>query len=177
MGRKRTGPGKCIYICLTGIILSMISGCAAPSRRTDTMTTNNVEVHWRPLVPEDLRDNQRPLPPANRADGDEMLFNTGLDYANPANPKKDYNKSLSAFRQIAKDYPKSPWANPSNILVDVIQENIRLRRLRTEALQENAKLQKQATEALQENERLKDVIEQSKKVDIEIEEKKREKAR
>jgi hypothetical protein len=47
--------------------------------------------------------------------------------------------------------------------LDIIQENERIKRI--------------SAEATHENEKLKSVIEQSKKVDLEVEEKKREKAR
>jgi hypothetical protein len=44
-------------------------------------------------------------------------------------------------------------------------------------IQENEKLKRVSAEANQENEKLKNMFEQSKKVDLEVEEKKREKAR
>jgi len=141
------------------------------------MTTSNSELRWHPLVSDTLTGEQRGLADTKKPLGDDELFNSALDFANPANPKRDYNKALVALRKLEEDYPRSRWINSSNILIDVIQENIRLRRLRTEAQQEITKLQKQSTETAQENARLKEVIEQSKKVDIEIEEKKREKAR
>jgi len=46
-----------------------------------------------------------------------------------------------------------------------------------DVIQENEKAKRACAEIVQENARLKQMIEQSKKVDIEIEEKKREKAR
>jgi len=86
---------------------------------------------------------------ANRPPGDEALFRIGLIYAHPGNPKKDFAMSLSAFQKLTKDYPQSPWAQQAKIWAELFQEN----------------------------ETLKKVIEESKQVDIEIEEKKREKAR
>jgi len=104
-----------------------------------------------------LKENQRILslfgqdPP-----GDEALFNMGLIYAHPGNPKKDYAKSLTIFKKLIKDYPQSSWVEQAKTWTGILQENEKL----------NQTIQK-----------LNQVIEESKQVDIEIEEKKREKAK
>lgn len=95
--------------------------------------------------------------------GDEASFTIGLIYAYPKYQKKDHNKAVSSLSKIIKEYPNSNWSGHAKILLDIIQENDRLRRI--------------SAEATHENEKLKSMIEQSKKVDLEIEEKKREKAR
>ena len=76
---------------------------------------------------------------------------------------KDHGKAVSSLTKIIKEYPHSNWSGHAKILLDIIQENDKLRRI--------------SAEASHENEKLKSMIEQSKKVDLEIEEKKREKAR
>ncbi len=86
---------------------------------------------------------------ANRPPGDEALFHIGLIYAHHRNPKRDLAMSLTFFSKLIKDYPQSPWVEQAKIWAEVLREN----------------------------ETLKKVIEESKQVDIEIEEKKREKAR
>jgi tetratricopeptide (TPR) repeat protein len=97
-----------------------------------------------------LKENQKVLSLSpNRPPGDEALFNIGLIYAHPGNPKKDYGKSLSVFKKLTKDYPQSSCAEQAKIWAEVLQEN----------------------------ETLKQVIEKLKQVAIEIEEKKREKVR
>jgi tetratricopeptide (TPR) repeat protein len=87
---------------------------------------------------------------------DEALFQMGLVYAHPGNSKKDYGKSVSTFKKLMKDYPQSPWSDVAKIWTGMIQENERLN---------------QAVEKLSQT------IEKSKQVDIEIEEKKREKGK
>jgi outer membrane protein assembly factor BamD (BamD/ComL family) len=77
--------------------------------------------------------------------GDEALFNIGLIYAHSGNPKKDYRKALDSFRKVIADYPKSPFVEQAKIWVGILQEN----------------------------ERLNQVIENSREVDMEIEERKR----
>jgi len=83
----------------------------------------------------------------HRPPEDEALLTIGLIYAHAGNPKKDPAKSADTLKRLMKDYPKSPFAEQAKVLLSVIQEN----------------------------EKLIGVIEKSKQVDIEIEEKKREK--
>jgi hypothetical protein len=153
-----------------------------------------------------LQENQAALSlSGNKPPGDEALFNMGLIYIHPGNPGKDYAKSVDAFMRLITEYPKGALTEQARVLVQVVQEidsvkrtslaatqeneklkrtslaatqeNEKLKRTSLAATQENEKLKRTLAEAVQENERLKRVIEQSTKVDIEIEEKKKEKAR
>jgi outer membrane protein assembly factor BamD (BamD/ComL family) len=99
----------------------------------------------------------------NGPPGDEAMFNIGLIYAYPKFQKRDYGKAVTSLNKVMKEYPQSNWSGQAKILLDIIQENERMKRV--------------SSEASQENEKLKNMIEQSKKVDLEIDEKKREKAR
>jgi tetratricopeptide (TPR) repeat protein len=111
-----------------------------------------------------IKENLKVLSIApNVPPGDEAMFTLGLIYAYPRFQKKDYGKAVISLTKVIKEYPQSIWSGHAKILLDIIQENEKLKRI--------------SSEATQENEKLKGVIEQSKKVDIEIEEKKREKAR
>jgi len=104
-----------------------------------------------------LKENQRILSLSGQnPPGDEALFNMGLIYACPGNSKRDYAKSLVLFKRLIKDYPRSSWVEQAKTWVGVLQENEKLSRSIDE---------------------LSLVIEKSKQVDIEIEEKKREKAK
>jgi len=87
---------------------------------------------------------------------DEALFNMGLICAHSGNPKKDYGRALSFFRRLVKDYPHSPLVQQAKVWVGVLEENAKLN---------------------QTIEKLNQTIEKSKEIDIEIEEKKREKTR
>jgi tetratricopeptide (TPR) repeat protein len=103
-----------------------------------------------------LKENQRILSLSGQnPPGDEALFNVGLIHAHPGNTKKDYGKSLTLFRRLIKEYPQSAWVEQAKIWAGILQDNEKLSRS---------------------NEELSQVIEKSKQVDIEIEEKKREKA-
>lgn len=98
-----------------------------------------------------------------KSPADEALFTIGLIHAHPDNPKRDFGKAIASFKRVIKEYPQNSFTNQAKMWVDVIQENEKAKRACAEVIQENG--------------RLKQMIEQSKKVDIEIEEKKREKAR
>jgi tetratricopeptide (TPR) repeat protein len=95
-------------------------------------------------------ENQRVLSMATyRSPRDEALFNMGLIYAHSGNPKKDFEKSIEFFKKLIKDYPESPLVEQSKIWIEVLQKN----------------------------EELNEVIQKLKQVDIEIEDRKREKAK
>ena len=97
-----------------------------------------------------ILENQKVLSMATyRPPGDEALFNMGLIYAHSGNPKKDFEKSIEFFKKLIKDYPESPLVDQSKIWVEVLQKN----------------------------EELNQVIQKLKQVDIEIEERKREKGK
>ncbi len=104
-----------------------------------------------------LKENQRILSLSGQnPPGEEALYNMGLIHAHPGNGKRDYAKSLALFKRLIKDYPPSPWVEQANTWVRVLQENEKLGRSVEE---------------------LRQMLEKSKQVDIEIEEKKREKAK
>jgi tetratricopeptide (TPR) repeat protein len=93
-----------------------------------------------------LREDQKALSlSGGKASADEALFCIGLVYAHSGNPKKDHGKALGSFRRLAKEHPDSPWAEPAKAWIALIQEN----------------------------EKLSEMIEKSKQVDIEIEEKRK----
>jgi tetratricopeptide (TPR) repeat protein len=83
---------------------------------------------------------------ARKPSEEDALLTLGSIYAHPGNPKKDFTKSLEFFRKLVKEHPKSPSAEQGKIWIGVLQEN----------------------------EKLNEMIQKSKQVDLEIEEKKRE---
>jgi tetratricopeptide (TPR) repeat protein len=85
---------------------------------------------------------------------DEALFNLGMICIHPGNPKKDFAKSVGLLKTLIKDYPQSPWSERAKVVLGVFQENEKL---------------------AQDIEKLRQVFERSKQVDVEIEEKRREK--
>jgi len=196
MGRKRTRKGKYIYFRIASLIFLSFLGCATIEKTKQRVevspplseTKEQAEVGGIPLgktkgaeeieIKEEektrervktneylfrgqklltqgdyegsLRENQKILSvSAHKPPGDEALFNMGLIYAHSANPKRDYGKSLDFFKKLLKDFPQSPLVEQAKIWIGVLQEN----------------------------EKLTQMLEKSKQVDIEIEERKREKTK
>ncbi len=90
-----------------------------------------------------LRESQKALALAkNQTPGDEALFNMGLIFAHPKNPKKDNKRAIGFFSRVVKNYPDSPLNEQAKIWIGVL-----------------------------------DGVEKLKQVDIEIEEKKRDRTR
>ena len=90
-----------------------------------------------------LRESQRVLVLLkDQAPADTAVFNMGLIYAHPKNPKKDNKRAIYFFNRVIKGYPDSPWAEQAKIWVGVL-----------------------------------DGVEKLKQVDLEIEERKRDRSR
>ena len=169
MGRKRSRAGKQFYICIAGLIVVLLAGCTILKEMQVRDRARTSLLRGQKLLAQgdyegSVRENQRVLSMSvGKPPGDEALFNLGLIYIHPGNPKKDYGGALALFRKLTKDYPQSPWVEQAKIWVGMLEDEERLN---------------QAFKKLkEENERLSEVFKKLKEVDIEIEEKKREKTR
>jgi len=111
-----------------------------------------------------LAENEKVLSLAGRdIPRDEALFYIGLIQVHPANPARDYGKALAVFRRLLKDYPGSALAEQAKTLTGLLQENEKLDRT-VERLDRTV-------------ERLNTVIDELKKVDIGVEQRKRERGK
>jgi TolA-binding protein len=180
MGRKRIKAREFIHLCIACLIFSALLGCIS-LREKEKVEFKKVEVQKEEVRKEETskilsdpllqakrlfeqrdyegasKENQIVLSLSGKSPpGDEALFNLGLICAHFGNPQKDYGKSIGFFKKLIKDYPQSPWSEQARIWTAVLQENEKLN---------------------QTVENLNQVIEKSKKVDIQIEEKKREYAK
>jgi len=194
MGRKRAGTGKYLFCFIAILTCCILIGCVSTKKQHEErdfdMTVEPMQTSIGKSQPkkENMRDESKEhmnqakrllangqhdaslreymkvlsIAP-NGPPGDEAMFNIGLIYAYPKFQKRDYGKAVTSLNKVIKEYPQSNWSGQAKILLDIIQENERMKRV--------------SSEASQENEKLKNMIEQSKKVDLEIDEKKREKAR
>ncbi len=175
MGRKYIGTGKHLYFCITFLICFVLFGYVVPAENAGAQTPSKDVTRWRLLKADDSQEYKQDTSSSEKVlSNDEELFNTGMSYADPGNPAKDFNKSIATFKKLIAEHSQGAWAYRSHVVSEILQENARLRKLSGDLQLENAKLRKQHTDLQQENTKLKDIIEQSKKVDIEIEKKKRE---
>jgi tetratricopeptide (TPR) repeat protein len=165
MGRKQTRTGKYIPFCFACMIFLSLLGCGHVAELNTDPEEKEARLYLlnghKRLVQGDyegaLNENQKVL---SLSGGtllvDEVLFNTGLIYAHPGNPRRDYAKSLHFFSKLVTDHPQSPLVEQAKAWVGVIEENSKL---------------------TQTVDRLNRMIEASKRIDLEIEQKKREKAK
>jgi tetratricopeptide (TPR) repeat protein len=168
MGGKSARAGKFLYLCFAVVILAVPPGCLSSQKAVTSRAEIAGERKTQPEKPRGtgaehlsrartllaqgdyegaLREDQKALKLAEKnPPADEALFHLGLVHAHPGNPRKDFGKSLSVFQRLVNEFPGSPWAEEAKAWVGILQEN----------------------------ERLQSLIQQSKKVDMEVEEKKRE---
>ena len=186
MGRKQARARKHVYLCIAGVMSILLVGCASSEKvkveikergeRRQDRNLRSQEFLNRRDFEEALKECRKILSlPSPESPKDRALFHIGLIYAHPENPKRDYGKSFDAFKKLTKDYPHSPLADEARAWIGVFLENERLIQRNEKLSQSNEKLSQTNEKLSQTVEKLNQVIEKSKQVDIEIEEKKREK--
>lgn len=162
MGEKRTRSGQHFYFCIASLIFLSLSACAVLKEIGARGEARDTLIRAQNFLAQgdyegSLKENQKALSlSGDRPPGDEAIFNMGLIYAHSGNPRKDYPRALSYFRRLLKEYPQSPLVEQAKIWVGVLEANDRLSQV---------------------NEKLNEIIKKSQQVDIEIEQKKREKER
>lgn len=77
-----------------------------------------------------LRESQKVLnlvkdqPPA-----DEAVFNMGLVFAHPRNPKKDNKRAIGFFNRVVKQHPGSPFVEQAKIWAGVLDDLEKLKQV------------------------------------------------
>jgi tetratricopeptide (TPR) repeat protein len=173
MGGKRAGKGKQIHLCIAILILLSLAACTL-NRTADTRIVGiNIRdpkgdearehlILGRHYLAQGnygnaLKEQEKVISIAgDNSPADEAFFLLAVIFAHPTNPAKDYGKSIFYCRKLIKDYPKSSLVEQAKTMIGILQENDKLNRT---------------------VERLNTIIEETTKVDIGIEQKKREKAK
>ena len=159
MGRERNRTREYLYLFIACVIFLSLAGCGTLKEMGAKRETRESLLKSQRLLDQGdyegaLKENQKVLSLyGNVPPGDEALFNTGLIYAHPGYPKRDYQKSMDCFKRLVKVFPQSPWVRHSKVWIGILQENEKLNR---------------------EIEELNKTLKKSKQVDIEIDEKKKE---
>ncbi len=202
MGRKRFGQRQHFYFCVA--LLVFFAGCSLfqeSTRRRETreaLAAGN-ELLMRGDFDGSIRSYENVLavtggkPPA-----DVATYQMGLAYAHPQNPKRDLQKAMSSFSHVVTIYPASRWAEQARVWLGVLKETQDFQREIEESRQEIEKskeeieknrvaieksrqeIEKSRAElekTKHEIEKSRQVIEKSKQVDIEIDQKRRERRR
>ena len=202
MGRERTRKGQHFYFCLA--LLVWLTGCSLwqeSIRRRDMRDA--LEAGNRLLSEGDFERSLRVFESVAALAGDQppadaAVYKTGLAYAHPKNPTRDLHKAMTAFSQVASFYPTSVWGEQAKVWLEVLKETEDSKKLIVQAREAMEKSQfeleknRQALEksrqeieksrleldrTRQEIEKTKQVIEKSKQVDIEIDQKRRDRGR
>ncbi len=159
MGGKQTWRRKHVYLYVAVLILAGLFGCALQRVQTGQDAAEPYAVQPAPkespsgVVHSEKEKEPLPAPPDKKRSGDEALFLMALTYADAANPARDYARSARYLKRLIQEYPASPLAEQARILAGLIQETDQLRRT---------------------IDKLNAIMEESKKVDVEIEQKRRE---
>jgi chromosome segregation ATPase len=149
-----------------------------------------------------LRESQEVLRRYSLTHGDRALFQKGLIYLHPKNPKSDYQESLEYFQRLTEAFPRSNLRSEAEIWILVLlklsekgkdiealkriwnhtakelvlkQEEMKQLRDQVEKLRNQTKSLRSHTEKL--DQQIKDLqqqIEQLKEIDLGIEEKRRD---
>lgn len=156
MGGKRSRTRQFVYFRLAQVILllALSSGCDLLFPREEEPARLAVARAKRLLSQQDYdgatKENQRAITLANnKPPADEAIFYLGLITASVANPKRDNRLATGYFNRVIREYPQSSWADQAKAWVGVLQTN----------------------------DKLAETLEKSKQIDIEIEEKRRQKER
>lgn len=166
MGRKQTGTRKQIYLYIAVLLITfMIVGCHSlpPDKKETRPKRDNALSHLdsgKSLFGDgdfagSMRELEKASSPATKNwIAQEAFLYLGLNYADPANPKRDHTRAFTYFKKLSEGYPRSTVTEQARIMLAIMKEN---------------------DESNRTIDKLRAIIEASKKVDREIEEKRREK--
>ena len=202
MGRERIRSGKQVCFCIA--LLSLLVGCSAVSSWSEREEIRKTMGNAQSLLARGEYDSsaseyQRALRLAQgHSPADAALFNLGLIYSDPQNPKRDDQKGIRSFTELLTAHPESPWTVQAKIWLALLdekerskqeieeskqaierseQEIERLKQLIEQSRQEIEKSRQEVEKSKQVLEKSKQALEKSNQVDIEIEQKKRERGR
>jgi len=201
MGRERARPRQYFYFCFA--LLISVAGCLLQDASRQRELTKEVTRGNNLLAQNDFDgalnsfydvwSAARNKPPADLA-----MYNMGLIYAHPQNPKRDLRKALYCFDQTIQNNPTSALAEQSRVWIAVLEDSENaheeaeksrqeLERSKQEAEKSRLAIEKskqdiertrvELEKSRQEIERTKQMIEKSKQIDIEIDQKRRERRR
>ena len=202
MGGKSIGRRQHFCLCLA--LLGALTGCGAVRDWRERQDINDSLHQGQSLLirsdyDASIKEYQKVLSLAgDRAPSDAAWFNIGVIYAHPLNPNRDPQKAFTGFKQVIAEYPASPWWQHAQAWIGVLdearksQQEIENSKQLVEQSKQELEKSKQELEkskqtiekskaelekSRQEIEKTKQVIEKSRQVDIEIEQKKRDRGR
>ncbi len=168
----------------------MAQGCAISHKLTGTITEklakDKIHVEAGPMEParekmknqdysgalKEYNDIFKRYP--KKSPGDRALFEMGILFAYPDNPKRDISRALGYFKWLVKDFPDSPLTRESLAWIDVLNRAIENEERIRALLEKNSACQEQIGSLEKKNRSYEEQIRALKEIDIVIEEKKRQ---
>jgi hypothetical protein len=108
---------------------------------------------------------------------EEAIFMHGLIYIHPGNPNKDFARALDFMKRLTKEYPNGFFGQEARVWISILLVNEKVGKEHEKLIKEHEKLVKENEKLIKEHEKMSKMLEEYKQVDIEIEEKKKEKGR
>ena len=178
MGAKQTRTGKQLLLFVTCSVIWALTamGCLhwPPQPQGEQLLLEARKQFASGDYSSALKMNRRVLAQFPERLADQSLFQIGMVYAHPDNPDRDIQKALQSFQGIIDRYPASHLQAEAHLWLAVlgqlkVQEGqIRFLTRRSAPLEKALKMQKRKIGQLQ------DQLEKLKRIDIHMEEKKRE---
>ena len=105
---------------------------------------------------------------------DVALYNIGVIFAHPANPRKDPVKAASSFHALIAEHPRSPYAEQARTWLQVLDHQQKLTEERQKLAEERRALNRERELLAQERQKLNYASERSQQLDMEIEKRRRQ---
>ena len=201
MGRERVRPRQYFYFCFA--LLISVAGCSLQDAGRQRELSEGVTQGNNLLAQKDFDGSLKAFYEVwslarNKPPADIAMYSMGLIYAHPQNPKRDLQKAVYSFDQTVRYNPNSALAQQARVWIAVLQdaekaqEELELSRQELDRSKQEAERNRLAIEkskqeiersrvelekSRQEIERTKQMIEKSKQIDIEIDQKRRERRR
>lgn len=196
MGRERTRAGERLHVCLAYLmVVTVFSGCSNLVQVRHHLRNSQQFVRAGDFDNALVENEKVLLLAGDRPPSDRALFNIALIYASQDNPKRNSQRAHEYFDRLEAAYPDSEYTQIARAWRSLVEKNRKLtrevakrtlmlkhawddnRRI-TELLEKhNVAIERSENEKRRLNEeldKLNQMILESKKVDIEIEAKKRQ---
>lgn len=178
MGDEQTRKRKHLFLHIACCMITLvsISGCMHVRQKwqAEDRLSNARKLMSQGAYEEALQESKEALRLYPHSIGDRALYIIGLLYVHPVNPNRDYETSLENFERLIEEFPESPLRNDTEIWIVVIREIGTLRRDLVQANEMIEQRNKRISVLERQIQELKDQIEELKKVDLGIQERKRQ---
>ncbi len=178
MGSKQTRAGQHLYLYAAGFVIMafMVTGCLhLPNPWQGQQHLEMARQHFSGGdYKAALEENQMVLDRFPSRLADQALFQIGQIYAHPQNPDFNYQKSLASFQQIVDQYPASRVCAEAELWLLTIRRLIDQEKRIQKLNAKNIPLEKTLKSKKRRIKQLQDQLEKLKRIDIKIEEQKRD---